>query len=1297
MALASFRLYLFGSLALFQGERSLPLPASVTARSLLAYLVLLRERPHPRPVLAGAFWPESSEAHARRALTQALWQIRRVLPGLVQSDAESVSLSTGACLWVDVAAFQDLLGPHQPAHQQESAPREGSIRQICQAIELYRGDLLEGFYDDWVLVERERLREMYLQALGKLLHLEKSVGRYHDALGTALRLARADPWQEAAHRELMRLYFALHQPEAAIKQFEACCKALKDELGLEPETETVALANEIAAKLPQDLRPYLPHIPAPATSLGDSLFQAPLVGRETERSELTLQVEAALGGSGGVALVEGEAGVGKTCLLQKAARDAEWRGAQVVWGHCREREGLPPYAPWVEALQSGLSPMRVSQLAQCTDRIWLQVLRPLLPALAEHLPDLPLAPPIEPAQERQRLVNAFHQLLAAWGRIAPLVIVLEDLHWADADSLDVLISITPRLQHNSVLILGAFRGEDARSHPTVWEKLQALDRAGFHYHLELGRLDANNTADLIRHSLRLAEAAPLFASRLYQETGGNPLFVLETLRALCEEGALFQDELGRWHTSWDDTTADYAELPLPPAVERVIARRLERLTPAERAILDAAAVLGSSFDFDLLRETGQLDPQAALPTVGALVRRHFMEETPTAYHFGHDKIRQVIYQSLAPEARRRLHRQAGQALERLRPDQLSGLAHHFYQAEAREKACAYSHKAGRQAQAAFAHAEAVAHFSRALELLPELDRANRYTLLLAREKIYDLQGERQAQQQDLAALKKLAETLNDGQKAEIALRQAKYAEATNDYPATIATAQTVIELARNSQAIGLEAVGYLQWGVGLRYKGDYVAARSQVEQALGLARDAQLFYEEAESLYQLGIVFAHQGECAQASACFEQALRIYQQIGHRRGQADTLRYLGFVCDSQADYVGARAWYEQAMSICLEIGDRRGEGHVLNNLAIIWQSLGSAAEAKACLERALAAFQQVGDRLGESQTLANIGCVVEAQGDYDAARVCYEQSLSIYREIGYLRGECMSLINLCLLFHYLGENGAARDYGKQALPITQEMGERYLQGYALTYLGHALTGLRQWDDAANVYQQAMLIRRELGEANLAIESLAGLARVSLERGDLAQAQAQADEILCYMACNSLDGADEPVRVYLTCYRVLSASQDPRAVEVLTGAHNLLQARAANISDERARRSFLENVAAHREIMAAYQQMQTRQHGRQIAVRLPRAGAPSNRPLRDDEWVEVMWTVQSPQDDDIPSKAARRQRRLLRLARQAQAQNAAPTIDVLAEALEASRATIKRDLAALRAAGHRVNLRGERRQA
>jgi len=196
-------------------------------------------------------------------------------------------------------------------------------------------------------------------------------------------------------------------------------------------------------------------------------------------------------------------------------------------------------------------------------------------------------------------------------------------------------------------------------------------------------------------------------------------------------------------------------------------------------------------------------------------------------------------------------------------------------------------------------------------------------------------------------------------------------------------------------------------------------------------------------------------------------------------------------------------------------------------------------------------------------------------------------LRICREIGERYGACIALLNSGLVSHNQGDNETAHEYSQQALELAQSIGSRTHQGYTWTVLGHVLAGLGRLAEAMDAYHRALALRRELNEHHLVIESLAGLSLVSLAQNDLDQAQAQVEEILSYLEDNTLDGTEEPFRVYLTCYRVLHAGQDARAGDVLGRAYRLLQERSAKIGDEEMRRAFLENVPYHRDIVAAWE--------------------------------------------------------------------------------------------------------------
>lgn len=1334
--MSTLRICLLGGLTLAGEDTPLPPIPSVAARSLLAYLVTYRDRAHTRDLLAGTFWPDLPDAVARRRLRQALWQIRRVLrpsgdapDAALLAEGDTVQFNPDLPLWLDVEEFT--------GHKAQcSSGGTEAIEHCALCVELYKGDFLAGYYDDWVLVERERLREIFLAALGRLAAGLKSQGEYERALLYARRLASEESWREEAHCEVMRLCHLLDRDAEALKQFEVCRQVLAEELGTEPSPETGALAAEIAARSGRSKLPLLPQAARPTIVAGlERPDQLPLVGRQPELAELLRQVEAAARGNGGLTLVYGEAGVGKTRLLQELASNARWRGVRTVWGRCYELLAPPAYQPLVEALRAGLPRLKAEVLGP----LWQAELSRLLPELATG-PDLP--PTLSPEEERRRLLEAIARAFLALPGETPCLVLLEDAHWMDPASLEVVRYLSPRLANAPLLMVCTIRTEELAGQQAAL--VDALRSTRQPHCLELRRLDLVETEELVQRILDLERPAARFSARLYVETEGNPFFLIETLSMLADEGLLQRAADGTWHTLWDESTKDYAELLLPAGVVQSIERRLDRLTAPLLESLGLAAVIGREISFELWQQAGEYSEEELLAVADELCAKGLcLTADPgaggTDYVFAHDQIRRVTYDRLSAPRRRRGHRRVAKALETLHPDELEALAYHWAQAGGWDRAAGYYQRAGDRARAVYANVEAAEHYTQALTALarlPESPAPDRvFALRLAREAIYNLLGERASQTEDLAALQALAEQLSDVRRqAEVALRRAHYAEAIGDYTAAATAAQEAVALAQVAHDASSEAAGYLSWGQALLRQGEHEAARPRLEQALALARTASLSQIEADSLRSLGLGAYRFGDLGDARAYFVQALEVHREIGDRQGESASLNGLGVFASDQGDFAEARSYYEQSLRICQEIGRRRGEGNAFNNLGLVLHRQEEYAKARACYEQSLLIYRETGDRRGESDTLGNFGLVAQDQGDYAQAitynekslRICQEignrpsegnalsnlgviayylgdyaqarghleQALNVCHEINDRRGEGWALSNLGLLFHHLDDR-IAQKYSQQAVLIAQTLGDRRLQGHALTSLGHALAGLQDLDEAARVYRRALDLRHELGQSHRAMESQAGLARVCLAQGNLALAQVLVDEILHYLEDNTLEGADEPLRVYLTCYRVSKAGREPRAETILAAAYTLLQERAARISSEELQRSFLENVAVHQEIVTAWHAQQARQVVRQEQVRLPRAAAPTGRALRDDEYVTVTWTVEAPEDGVITGKAARRRAQLCRLLGEASQQDAAPTVDDLAVALDVSRTTLKRDLAALRQAGYKVRTRGSKR--
>lgn len=1219
MASQQIRANLFGTFALWQYDEPLDLPKSASARAVLAYLLLHCGQAQSRNKIAGIFWPDMDEARARKALTQALWRIRKSVPDILEADAQQIRIPENEGLFIDVRVFENSVDASEHLDAAALDNQRTGAQALRQAVDLYQGALLEGFYADWVLVVRERLREKYLRILEYLIEFEKKSGAYTAALDVALKLAQADPYREAAHREVMRLYYALDRPEAALSQYETCFTILEEELGLQPDRQTRALAQEIALRVPHV---QAPHLPKPSASVKPWLFdgarpaQLPLLGRENEREALTGFVEEAMRGFGGIVLIEGEAGIGKTRLMNEVIRDAEWRGVQSLWGRNLEGDVSSPYSAIVEALSGGLTALRINQLAQFVDQIWFQALAPLLPQLHQELPGLAPAPTLPPNHEHDRLVQAFAKVLSAWGQITPLLLVLDDLHWSNETDIALLIALAPLLRASRVLMIGTFRGEDAQVRSTLWQKIGDLNKSGIRQHIILPRLSSTVASELIRRSLGISKTAPLFEMRLYQETLGNPLFILETLRALHDEGLLTQDESGEWHTPWDTTTFDYRELPLPKAVENTIATRLARLSSAELAVLRAAAVLGREFDFSLLSSITGMELDQVLAIANNLVRRRFLEELPTAYRFSHDKIRQVAYQAILPEERQKLHKRAGEKLLTVQPDQIETLAQHFTEGHIWDQAAIHNRRAGDRAKAMFANRAAAQYYSRALDAFEKspgsIDPVHQFELRAARESVYALLGERENQKDDLDTLTALLEdtkVTTPERRSKIALRWVDYWEAISDYPAAINAVRHAVEQAKLAGDTESQHLAHVKWGQMLRQRGEYSLARQHLETAYQLSLENRDPLAQAISLNALGVVFFNCGDYDAAIDYFRRALEVGQPTGDQALLAEVHNALGGVFHFLADFPAAIEHQRRALGLRRAIGDRRFEISSLYNLATTYSDSGDPAAAR--------------------KTLAD---------------VC---------------------------------------------DLSQTIGDRRLEGYGWVFLGLVLENLGKLEDAQNAYSRGLELRREVGLYAMTNDPLAGLARCATAGGDHTAAVGYADQVLNWIEENGHDGIGDPLLAYVGAYRaLLEAGETERGLAALEDAYVLLMQFANHISDPERRRAYLHDISPGQPIWDDYHAYIICQR----KVQLPRAGTPLGRPLLANEWIEITWTVKTPGDEKIESKAERRRHRILRLLQEAQEQAAAPTVDHLAQALGVSDRTIKRDLATLRDAGQIIATRG-----
>ncbi|MBN1429132.1 MAG: tetratricopeptide repeat protein, partial [Anaerolineae bacterium] len=708
----------------------------------------------------------------------------------------------------------------------------------------------------------------------------------------------------------------------------------------------------------------------------------------------------------------------------------------------------------------------------------------------------------DPEQLRNRALLYLAQVVNAAAEKQPVLLLFEDIHWADASSLAAAQTLIRRPVYHPILILGITR-------PVFFERLPDWgSQMAHHTRVDLAPLSAADSQALVKELLqRVDPLPPMLLELVLNRAEGNPFYAEELVKMLIDKGAI-RTGAGAWQVAPEKLVA----LEVPATLTGVLQARLDQLPRQELTAVQQAAVIGRIF-WDAALAALEQDPERVLPPLESKEFIFPRGESSFAgtdeYVFKHALLRDVTYETVLKQLRRTYHRLVAEWLVRAaeanqRGDEYAALiGEHYHLAQEALMAAPWYGRAGKHAATTYANAEAAHYLTLALDLTPATETAERYALLLAREKTYDMQGNRTAQQADLAQLAALAGQLAVAQQAQVALRQARYAEATSDYEAAIAHARAAIALAEPAGLWDVVAEGYARWGAALLDQGLYAPAQEVFHHGLTSAQKGQHQEQAAECLHGLGNVAWYLVDYAAARSYYEQALAIRQEIGDRRGVSNSLNNLGLVARHLGEYAAARSYLEQALAISQEIGDRWGVSATLMNLGSMAWNLGEYAAARSYYEQSLAIRQEIGDRQGVSMCLLNLGAVAQYLGEYAVARSYYEQALAIQREIGDRRGGSVSLNNLGSVTHDLGEYAAACSYYEQALAIAQEIGDRWNDGITLNSLGMLALRQNQLEPALAHLQQALVIHQELNQPHYLVEDWVGLAQAAFLQGDRAQ--------------------------------------------------------------------------------------------------------------------------------------------------------------------------------------------------
>lgn len=931
-------------------------------------------------------------------------------------------------VWVDVRAFAQCLPPRPPA----DGGREGGRRvaseperldpetrgRLEDAVALYHGEFLAGFsqpdspeFDVWVSTEREHWRREYLRALALLVRGCTAAGDAARAIEYARHYLAVDDLAEEMHRRLIELYAAVSDRAAALRQYETCVAVLERELGVNPLPETQAsyqAALRGTASIPARSSVVSPPIPS---------LEAPLIGRADALALLDAARNAVVRGHGRIVFLTGEAGIGKTRLAHEFA--ASLTGVKILAGGALASESKTPYFPLLAALRSSLSTVDWDALssrlddAKGTFSVWLAECARVLPEIRVRRRDLRPPPVMEPRYSRTQLFEALTHLVLVFSTDSPLLLFLDDLHWADDTTLAWLGTFARRIENRHILLLLAYRSDAVtRDLATLRE---TVGRMGLSLDVPLHRLSVQEVTELTRRLAGQSDGAILFSQRLHKETDGNPFFLLETLRALLDQ-AVVRPVADGWETDWDKVTRDYRELPLPESVRALLHSRLRALTPAARQVADIAAVVGLKFDPALVWRASGRSEEELVDALDELVARQIIRETqPLTYAFTHDKLQEEAYHELSTARRRLLHRRVGEALSALDPNAVTALSRHFEQAQDWIRAATYALRAGQTARGVFAHSEARAHFERALVLLqaaqknlrdPKEITANqrmRLEALDGRGWVLRLLGEMDAYVRDLEEAARLAKELGDSKlQAHACWRQAYAALWFCRYEQVSRAAKEGITLSRAIGDIEIEMECHWTMALAVRATGDYSRARKGLERARKYFATQESPVAQIHLLSHLSTLNLYEKRYPEAERTARQALTLCEQERLPYHRRLPLGDLGALAAETGDAEQARAPLSESLSIAQQIADRTQEIFCLGHLGWLSLRLKNAAEAREYFTAALRVAQSVGSRAEQSWLYAGLAEMHYLASDFTQARDAAQRALAIAEELGQKR-------------------------------------------------------------------------------------------------------------------------------------------------------------------------------------------------------------------------------------------------------------------------------------------------------
>jgi len=971
-------------------------------QSLLTYLLIHRKSPQPRQQVAVQLWPETSDRQARTNLRNLLFQLKKAFPAhnaFLHIDAKSLQWRNDAAYTLDSAEFEALLDAEGKfTVTAYSSTDDGSLLSHYQAaIDLYRGDLVPSLYDDWVLHERNRYHQLYLSALRECSRGLEERREYGLAIQLANRLVVADPLQESTYRQLMCLHAHNRDRGAIFQTYQQCVQQLEQEVGVEPSPETVTLRdtlmqsvvidNTVGQSL-QNADPYRPitrrtdgavgHIPVRAKdepeqlrSLDDLSAQklaqptrpdelgtsdlSPvyrrLVGRHSEWATLREAWQQTQNGQSHCVVIRGEAGIGKSRLAEELVTWVRQRGASVAVSHCYTAQQNIPYRPVIRWLRS---PVFSSALATIDEK-WLTEVSRLLPELGSTIPDFEKAGPITEGWQRRHLFDSLIRIVNAVAE--PLLLLIDDVHWSDAESLEWLSSLLHEHQtvsstaqnQTALLLVATLRDEEISDTPALQSWNEDLQRQGLLTNILLGPLNQADTL-LLGSDVSVSSLSNEDGTKLFEQTEGHPLYIVESVRSGMNFGAAVVEK--RPNSLPRKAEAAVAE---SATIQSIIKTRIRLLSESTQALLNLASVIGREFNYQLLVDASDIAERDLINGLDEAIERGIIREREEeTYDFSHALLRDALYDELSNARRRFYHKTLAKILEDSAHENTDAmapqLARHFEKSGDATKAIDYYLRSATAARDVYANEEALSYYQHLLS-------------------------------------SKLSHKLTIEERCDILANVGKIWARSGQLQNAMPPFNQLLELANEAELHQFQAIAYLGISRLEKRESKYADAMKRLQLAREFFTSCSDLWGLADTLHAMGICYIDLGQTELAQPICEEELKIGEQLESVLIQCRAKWGLGRVAEHVGDYKKSLEIYKMA----LEFADQHD----------LVEMRAQLADAAAYISMTVGDFDGLWKRLikgfDDAQSVGSTGLILRnvytqimvstELGDFSATRKC----------------------------------------------------------------------------------------------------------------------------------------------------------------------------------------------------------------------------------------------------------------------------------------------------------------------